>query len=333
MSNSKLLRATHEGKLTIGELEIPCAVLADGTRLLTQGGFLKAIGRSRTPKAGTGGGVAEIPFFISASNLKPFIDKELLLSTTPILFTTNKGVKAWGYRADLLPRVCEVYLKAKDEDAILASQQQIVRHCEILVRGLAHIGIISLVDEATGYQYTREKDELQKILKAYIAEELLPWQKTFPDIYYREIFRLNGWDFTVPSIKKRPGVVGTWTNKIVYEQLPKGVLKELKDNTPKSPSGNYTARFFQSLTPDVGNSHLQNQLNSVITLMQVSDNWKSFIIQFNKLVDRRKGQLELKFEDFEEKPQTKKIENPTSFDKTLKGLLSVPPPPKDKKSK
>jgi hypothetical protein len=168
---------------------------------------------------------------------------------------------------------------------------KIVRHCEILVRGLAHIGIISLVDEATGYQYTREKDELQKILKAYIAEELLPWQKTFPDIYYREIFRLNGWGFTVPSIKKRPGVVGTWTNKIVYEQLPKGVLKELKDNTPKSSSGNYTARFFQSLTPDIGNPHLQNQSNSVITLMQVLDNWKNFIIQFNKLVDRRKGQL------------------------------------------
>ena len=94
----------------------------------------------------------------------------------------------------------------------------------------------------------------------------MPWQKTFPDVYYKEIFRLNGWEFTVASIRKRPGVVGTWTNKIVYDQLPKGVLKELKANTPKSQSGNYTARFFQSLTSDVGNPNLQNQLNSVITL-------------------------------------------------------------------
>ncbi|HVU54303.1 MAG TPA: P63C domain-containing protein [Puia sp.] len=331
MSKEKLLKATHEGKLTIGDFEIPCAVLADGTRLLTQGGFLKAIGRSRTPKAGTGGSVAEIPFFISAANLKPFIDNELLMSTIPISFITVKGMKAWGYRADLLPKVCEVYLRAKDNDAILASQQQIVRHCEILIRGLAHVGIISLVDEATGYQYTREKDELQKILTAYIAEELLPWQKTFPDVFYREIFRLNKWDFTVSSIKKRPGVVGIWTNKLIYEQLPPGVLKELKEKTPKSEAGNYTARFFQSLTTDIGNPHLQNQLQSVITLMQVSDNWKHFIQQFNKLVDRRKGQTEIPFTDLEEKPQTTLIASPTKFDKALKGFLSVPPPPKEKK--
>ena len=91
-----------------------------------------------------------------------------------------------------------------------------------------YIGITALVDEATGYQYEREKDELQKILKAYISEELLQWQKTFPEKYYQEIFRLNGWDFTLSSIKKRPGVVGIWTNKLIYEQLPKGCLKSLK---------------------------------------------------------------------------------------------------------
>lgn len=70
------------------------------------------------------------------------------------------------------------------------------------MRVFARVGITALVDEATGYQYDREKNELQKILKAYIAEDLLPWQKRFPDIYYKELFRLNGWDFTVNGIKK-----------------------------------------------------------------------------------------------------------------------------------
>jgi hypothetical protein len=143
-----------------------------------------------------------------------------------------------------------------------------------------------------------------------------------------EIFRLNGWDFTVQNIKKRPGVVGTWTNKIIYGQLPKGVLDELKAKTPKSASGNYTARFFQSLTADTGNPHLSAQLNQVIAIMRISDNWQQFLSNFNKMIDRKNGQYELRFEDLEPEPEIKTIKNPTIFDKTLQGLLSVPPEPK-----
>ena len=72
------------------------------------------------------------------------------------------------------------------------------------MRSFARVGIIALIDEATGYQHEREQDELQKLLKAYIAEELLPWQKRFPDVFYQELFRLNGWDYTVRGIKRRP---------------------------------------------------------------------------------------------------------------------------------
>jgi len=31
---------------------------------------------------------------------------------------------------------------------------------EILIRGFAHIGIIALIDEATGYQYDRDHEAL-----------------------------------------------------------------------------------------------------------------------------------------------------------------------------
>ena len=331
---SKIPKATHQGEVDIAGFKIKCYNLDTGDRVLSREGFLRTLGRVGNPKhkEEQENDLFQTPVFLRANNLKDFISNELMASSQPIVFEVGSK-KVYGYRANILPLVCYVYADAEKAGVLTARQKIYAERSHILIRGFATVGIIALVDEATGYQYQRETDELQKILKAYIAEELLPWQKTFPDIYYREIFRLNGWDFTVSNIKKRPGVVGTWTNKIIYEQLPKGVLKELKQNTPKSPSGNYTARLFQSLTPDVGNPHLQNQLNSVITLMQVSDNWKSFITQFNKLVDRRKGQLELKFSDFEEKPETKKIENPTGFDKLLKGVLSVPPPPKDKDNK
>ena len=166
------------------------------------------------------------------------------------------------------------------------------------------VGIIALVDEATGYQYDRERDELQKILRAYISEELLPWQKRFPDVFYRELFRLNGWDFTIKDIRKRPGIIGKWTNKIIYEQLPTGVLDELKNKTPKSEGGNYIARFHQSLTTDVGEPNLEKQINKVITLFQVSDNMAQFWSNFQKMIDRQSGQLQIPFE-FDDEGHTK----------------------------
>ena len=326
-------QATHQGVVDIAGFKLRCYNLDSGERVISREGFLRALGRKGNPKykeesTEEDNQLFQTPVFLRSSNLKPFISNDLITSSQPIKFQMLGGRIAYGYKADILPLVCYVYTDADKQHVLTAQQKIYAERSEILIRGFATVGIIALIDEATGYQYQREKDELQKILVAYISEELLPWQKTFPDIYYKEIFRLNGWDFTVSNIKKRPGVVGTWTNKLVYEQLPKGVLKELKNNTPKSQSGNYTARFFQSLTTDIGNPHLQNQLNSIITLMQISDNWKHFIQQFNKLVDRRKGQLELKFEDLEPPNEIAEKRKDKGFDLVLSGLLKVPPPPK-----
>lgn len=222
-----------------------------------------------------------------------------------------------------------------DKDGKLTSGQKILASASlIIVRSLAKVGIIALIDEATGYQFDREKDALQKILKAYIAEELLPWQKKFPDVFYKELFRLNGWEFTVNGIKKRPGVIGTWTKKLVYEQLPKGVLDELKSKTPKSESGNYTARFHQSLTEDVGNEHLASQLNQIVTLFQLSDNMQHMWSQFAKLKERQRGimQLEIPFM-FDNQGHTIEPKDPSTlspFDNSLKQALDFNPKKDDK---
>ena len=97
-----------------------------------------------------------------------------------------------GYNALLLPQVCEDYLQARDAGVLLASQQHIAEHAEIPIRGLATVGIIALVDEATGYQRLREELALASILEKFIAKELQPWTKTFPYEFYEQICRLNG---------------------------------------------------------------------------------------------------------------------------------------------
>lgn len=255
-----ILIAKYEGELHIGEKTLPCAVLSDNKRILTATSVFDAFDRPRKGKSNEGYRADRMPSFINANNLQPFVNQELFGWTELIPYTDKHGVKRQGYDARILRGLCKVYIDARKAGVLLKSQERFADISETILYALSDIGIVALVDEATGYQYDREKDELQKILKAYISEELLPWQKRFPDLYYKELFRLNGWDYTVNGIKKRPGVIGKWTNIIIYDELPRGVLDELKKRTPKSPSGNRTARYHQSLTADVGEPNLDRQI-------------------------------------------------------------------------
>ncbi len=319
---SKILKATHEGKIKIGETELICAVLQDGTRLLSKSAIFKAFGRSKRGRNIGEVRVPNMPAFLDANNLQPFVGEDLIGVLNQIDYLEKNGkTQSSGYSALILPMMCKVYLDARQAKVLKTQQLPLARASEILLIGLSNIGIIALVDEATGYQYEREKDELQTILKAYIAAELLPWQKRFPDEFYKEIFRLNKWDFTVNGIKQRPGVIGTWTKKLIYQQLPKGVLQELYNKTPKTTTGKLAAKLHQSLTTNIGNPHLEKQLVSVVTLMNISKDWKEFLRFFNK----KFGQQEIDFGETE----TIEVKPKSNFDLNLKGLLNVPPPKKD----
>ena len=270
----KVIAGAPDRPLVIGDIEIPCYVLEDETRVLSQGGFLKAIGRSRTPKAGTGG-VDNPPFFLAANNLTPFISNDLLASTTPVPFQSSGGARGFGYPAIILPQVCEVYLLARDGGALLSSQRHIAERAEILIRGLAQVGIIALVDEATGYQQTREERALAAILERLIAKKLNPWTRTFPFEFYKQICRLKDWP-SVLSIK-RPSIIGKYTNDFVYNRLAPGVLAELQRINPTLPEKTYRQhKHHQWLTRDIGHAELAQHLWAVIALMRAAPSWNVF---------------------------------------------------------
>ena len=157
-------QATHSGEVTIGNITLPCFVLEDGRSLLSQRGVLEALGRSGSVRGGEGNG-DNLPPFLAKKNLKPFINKELTLATTPVKFRIDTGPVACGYEAEILPQVCNVYLAAREAGALLPSQQHIAQQAEILIRGFAHVGIIALVHEATGYQEIRDRQALADICK------------------------------------------------------------------------------------------------------------------------------------------------------------------------
>lgn len=280
-----LPQAILESSILIMQREIACAVLENGQRLLTQETFLTAIGRAGKAKGGQGsvrlaGSVDGLPPFLAAKNLRPFITEKLHESTTPIVFRSLRGNRAFGYDARLLPMVCEVYLKARDARVLTPAQQHIAVTCDVLMRGLAHVGIIALVDEATGYQDLRTQSELNQLLEMYVQEELRPYISRFPNEFFKQVYKIYGWPYKAGSTK-RPPLVGKFINEYIYRGLPPNVLPKLQELNPVTEKGWRRWKHFQFM-PDTGSDHLDKQIVKVTTLMEVSDNKREFDEFYNK---------------------------------------------------
>ena len=289
------LRATHEGILKIGTMEIPCAVLEGGRRVLTQSGFMKALGRARQAKGRQYyDSDVNLPAFLTAKNLKPFISKELEVTSSQIEFRPLRGARAFGYPAELLPNVCDVFLDAEKNGALLSGQKHIAERAHILIRGLAHVGIVALIDEATGYQDVRDRQALQAILDAFLRKELAAWASRFPDDFYKEIFRLRGWEWKKLSTK-RPRMVGKLTRDVIYERLAPGIVEELERRNPRNENWYRKDRHHQWLTDDVGVAALAQHLHAVIAFMRVSQTWTQFYAMLNLAFPKRNDTLALPF--------------------------------------
>ena len=284
--------SSEDTPLRIADTTLDAYVLEDGTRVLSQAGFLRALGRNR--RAATRS--LDVPPMLQGAGLEPFLSADILTKSRPISFCTPNGMRANGYRAELLPEVCEVYLKARDANSLAPNQRPVAQQAEILMRSLAKVGIIALVDEATGYQELRARNALADILEQFIAKELQAYVRTFPTDYYKEIFRLRRLRYPEDPVR-RPQYFGTLTNDIVYRRLAPGVLNELKKVTPRNNSGNRRHKLFQRLTANVGYPKLREHLGSVVAVMKLSSSWDQFMGHLNRLHPRYGDTIPMTFDD------------------------------------
>jgi hypothetical protein len=275
------------GTLKLGDVNIPCAVLTDGTRVLSEHGITNAIlgvrsGASKRKKKAAEEAGAHLPIFVAPRQLESFIFNDLDGGPLkPIQYADGRTVVT-GYDARILVTVCEIWLRARAAGALQPQQMDKAQRAEELMRALADIGIVALVDEATGYQQFRARDELQKILAAYVSPELMPWTQRFPQNFYAELHRVRGWRYE-PGSSKRNHYIGKLTNELIYKQLPEGVLDELRRKNPRSPeTGRRKQLHYRFLTEDIGDPHLQKQIVSVTTLLSVADDWSDFARLFCK---------------------------------------------------
>ena len=289
----KVIAGAPDRPLRIGDIEIQCYVLEDETRVLSQRTVQSAIGMSQSG----GSGAHRLAQFVSSFAKKGIEINDLAARIgTAIEFQPMGGGRtAYAYPATLLVDLCNLILKARDAGFLLTQQTHIAKRADLLIRGLATVGIIALVDEATGYQRLREERALATILERFIAEDLQPWTKTFPYEFYREIFRLRGWPG--PDGIKRPQVIGHFTNDIVYKRIAPGVLEELKRVNPVLPDGHRRSRHHQWFTPDLGHPRLKEHLAAVTALMRAAPNWTAFMRSLNRAFPAINTTVEFPFDD------------------------------------
>lgn len=292
--------AIKSGKIKIGDIVIPCAVLPDETRVLSERAITKAFGGKRAgshwkrmkdnPDSG------HLPVLLSAKNIFPYIDGDLLEGLNRRrLYKPNRGGGAGhGIQAILLPKICNALLKVRDAKASHPSQDPIIAQADIIMRGLAEVGIVALVDEATGYIDEKKKTEYRDLFREFIRNECRDWEQEFPNQFTDMIYRLYGLSKGKPG--KHPQFFGRFIRKYIYRPLAGSdgsVLEMLDEKNPVVyANGGRRHKMHQFLTETVGLPAVRAHIWQVVGIGNASKSKEAFDRGIRNAFPQTGGQLE-----------------------------------------
>jgi hypothetical protein len=280
----ELPHATHQGQMAVGGLLLDCYVLADGRRVFHKRGMARALGL----KSEGGNAFIKTMSGKGLGSVLPIKLKEMIQN--PINFKPLTQDLAHGYDATVLSEVAKAIVTADRAGLLTKAQHALAEQAQILLNAFAKIGVIALIDEATGYQQIRNPEALRLLVQQYVDEEMRQWEKEFPDSFYDEINRMYGnktlkQTKTGVVVQNRPQHIAGFTREYVYSPLENGeVLRELdRVNPVVDLKGTRKARFHQHLKLGYGLEKLRKQVREVETLVSVSDT----IGQFKRLFAKR----------------------------------------------
>jgi hypothetical protein len=258
--------------IRIADIEVPCYVLEDGRRVITTNGMLDTLGMAR------GGamvkGMNRFELFASRGRIKPYVSKDLHERiANPIRFWIGKNI-AHGFESDTLIELAEAVIMADNAGVLQKQQSGIAFQCRVITSSLTRIGLIALIDEATGYQKKRDSDELQQILTAYLLPEHRPWMQTIPEEFTTEVYRVYGWERKANN--QGPRYAGKLIRQLIYERMPKPVLPKLDELNPSDKNYRRKHKHHQFLTEKQGLDHFRSQVITVMTLLRISKSKDEF---------------------------------------------------------
>jgi hypothetical protein len=247
----KLPLARWPGELEVGSSKIACYVLDDGRRVISRGAATAFITNEK------GGG-----------NLEQYLEVQALRPYLPVDWRShfiefdhpqvvNRVVK--GISAETFIEICQAFITAWEQNELTTDRQkEIAFKAAVFVAACAKVGLIALIDEATGYQHERPGDALQFKLKLFLAEEMRKWDKTFPDELWVQFGRLTNWK---GGLHQRPKYWGHLVMDLIYEYLDADVAQWLKENAPKPMHGQ---NYHQWLSEQYGLKKLVEHIWKVV---------------------------------------------------------------------
>jgi len=282
--------AINEGPLPLGDLQMDSYVLKDRRRVIHKRGLAKALGMKSE-----GGNV--FLRTLSRKGLGSVITQKLREKIdSPIIFKTLNGDPAHGYEGSVLIDICDAIWQANKDGRLHSSQAFLATQAEIILRSSAKIGIIALIDEATGYIHDKRKEEYRELYKEFIRIECREWEKEFPDKFFDMIYRLYKLRKN-PSARNHPQFFGKFIRKYIYTPLinSNGAILEMLDekNPVVRTGGGRKYKMFQFLSDQVGLSAFRSHLWQIYGIGSASTSKEAFDRGFNRAFSKSGGQGEL----------------------------------------
>lgn len=254
-----LAKISHYGVVRLGEMEAEAVVLEDGRRGFLARQFAKVLGyHGKNPSN-------RFDRFLAEFAPKYMIGKDK--AGSPVL-RSGHG-RAQFIEAEAVMEAIDNVIDAACTTGVHKQQKNQVLACLAIRKSLGMLGLVALIDEATGYQYHRAPDALQDLIGKLIRLEVKDWERRFEPEYYRALAKVTGTPYT-SGANGRPPIWGAITRKWVYEAcFPEEVIAEI------SARQGVGEKLHQWLS-DGGIHVLMRQKDHVKLLAETSANYKDF---------------------------------------------------------
>ncbi len=265
-----LPRSLYRGLLKLGDVEIEAHVLSNGQRVLSTRGMVQALAGDGPKNADLGRLVERIPGNSLDFSLVPRIE-----------FTIPGSPNGLGYPAEALADICDAYVDALIADALSPAQPKlhpkqrpIAERARQIQKAFVKVGIIALVDDATGYTQHRARNELAQKFAEYLLPEPGEWVRAYSPNFFADLARLYRFELRDP--RRRPGFMGGFIQKYVYEAIDPDVAEELVRRVPRPAWGNLRHPHLTEKAREVLHSHLLR----LGTVMRQSSDHNDFKMRF-----------------------------------------------------
>jgi P63C domain len=259
--------ALYQGKLSMDGTDCSVYVLDNGKRVVAQCDVNRVL---------TGGVEGEL--YRHLQNLGAYVNSDEIVHRTVQFKIPGNQSNGTGYEATLLLDICEAWLRAREVGMLTSEQTALAKQAEIITRACAKVGIVALIDEATGFESFRKRQELRLKLQACIAEDLQEWALLFPQEFWFELARLESIRYFPRS---RPLRWGKYIMAFVYDAVDGELGKELYKRNP-DPHFKLDRQWLKEL----GKQRVHDQIGRVITAMKLCNNMDDFRQKFAGVLGR-----------------------------------------------